>query len=214
MAGLLKNSGLDAKFYHAGMKQDDRKATQEWFMEGAPPSSKARVVVATIAFGMGVDKSNIRYVYHYNLPKSLESYSQEIGRAGRDGLDSHCEVFCCLEDEAQLEGFAYCGSPSKKSIRGILGDFFLSRDRRFYNQGFLRSVSHYSIGKAYDMLNNTVQMLLAFIDIYQGLVSQGTPHYRQYKIKAKNGGAVSTLPGLLRRCQILLLHQHLYEFVR
>jgi len=201
VAGLLKNAGVDAKFYHAGMEQDDRKATQEWFMEEGPPGSKARVVVATIAFGMGVDKSNIRYVYHYNLPKSLESYSQEIGRAGRDGLDSHCEVFCCLKDVAQLEGFAYCGSPSKKSIRGILGDFFLNRDKRFYNQGFQRSVSHYSIGKAHDMLNNTVQMLLAFIDIYQGLVSQGTPQYGQYKIKAKNGGAVSILPGLLRQCR-------------
>ena len=74
IASYLSTSGLPAKSYHAGMKDEHRAAVQDWFI-----ASENGIVVATIAFGMGIDKSNIRYVYHYNLPKSLENYSQEIG---------------------------------------------------------------------------------------------------------------------------------------
>ena len=77
VAAQLAQAGISARAYHAGLKSETRVEVQDWFM-----SSDDSVVVATIAFGMGVDKSNIRYVYHYNLPKSLENYSQEIGRAG------------------------------------------------------------------------------------------------------------------------------------
>lgn len=199
VASMLKNAGIDAKHYHAGMNQDDRKLTQDWFMENTKSSTKARVVVATIAFGMGVDKSNIRYVYHYNLPKSLESYAQEIGRAGRDGKDSYCEVFCCLDDIAQLEAFAYCGSPSKKSIMGVLRDIFFDSDGNPYRQGVQRHVSHYSLARSHDLQITTVQMLLAFVDIYQDLIQQGTPRYGMYKIKSRNSH-ISSVPALLASC--------------
>ena len=75
------------------MSAEDRVAVQDWWT-----GSDRSIVVATIAFGMGIDKADIRYVYHYNLPKSLESYSQEIGRAGRDGEPSICELFACPDD--------------------------------------------------------------------------------------------------------------------
>ncbi len=79
VARMLAGNGFPARAYHAGLKPEARNPIQEWFM-----SADNAIVVATIAFGMGVDKANIRAVYHYNLPKSLENYSQEIGRAGRD----------------------------------------------------------------------------------------------------------------------------------
>lgn len=97
----LKTKGIkDVAFYHAGMKSEDRKEVQDKFIDGEG------IVVATIAFGMGIDKANIRAVVHYNLPKTLENYSQEIGRAGRDGKPAKCLLMPAGSDFPILEGFA------------------------------------------------------------------------------------------------------------
>ena len=77
-----------ADCYHAGMAASQRKRVQNDFMSG-----RVRIVVATVAFGMGLNKSDVRAIIHYNLPKSFESFVQEIGRAGRDGLPAYCHVF-------------------------------------------------------------------------------------------------------------------------
>jgi len=92
LAALLRTNGVDADAYHAGMQKPERRRVQTKFMQG-----KLRVVVATIAFGMGLNKSNVRTVIHYHLPKTAENYVQEIGRAGRDGDPSYCHVF--LDDD-------------------------------------------------------------------------------------------------------------------
>src|SRR5207249_2622124 len=114
---LLTAAGLPARAYHAGMDADERVAVQDWWT-----ASDRNVVVATIAFGMGIDKADVRYVYHYNLPKGLESYSQEIGRAGRDGEESICELLACPEDVPTLENFAFGDTPTREALGGLLAD--------------------------------------------------------------------------------------------
>ncbi|HEX2948380.1 MAG TPA: ATP-dependent DNA helicase RecQ, partial [Armatimonadota bacterium] len=115
VAALLAQAGLPAEAYHAGMESDERNRVQEWWM-----ASNENIVVATIAFGMGIDKSDVRYIYHYNLPKGLESYSQEIGRAGRDGKPSIVELFACPDDVPTLENFAYGDTPTDEALRSLL----------------------------------------------------------------------------------------------
>ncbi|WP_245906998.1 DNA helicase RecQ [Reichenbachiella versicolor] len=100
VAAKLLAAGIDADFYHAGMPSDVRDKTQERFVR-----DDLKVVCATVAFGMGIDKSNVRWVIHHNLPKNLESYYQEIGRAGRDGLESKAVLFFSYGDIVQLQSF-------------------------------------------------------------------------------------------------------------
>jgi ATP-dependent DNA helicase RecQ len=95
LADLLRRRGVQAIHYHAGI--DDRAAAQDRFMSG-----QARVVVATIAFGMGIDKADVRFIIHYNPPKALENYYQEAGRAGRDGLPARCILFHAPSDWANI----------------------------------------------------------------------------------------------------------------
>ncbi|MBU3824915.1 MAG: ATP-dependent DNA helicase, partial [Candidatus Oceanisphaera merdipullorum] len=115
VAQQLTSAGINAHAYHAGMEQDKRQALQQAFMAGHIPC-----IVATIAFGMGVDKADIRRVFHFDLPKSIENYSQEIGRAGRDGQASRCTLLGNQAGLNVLENFVYGDTPEPEAISALL----------------------------------------------------------------------------------------------
>jgi ATP-dependent DNA helicase RecQ len=167
VAAELRDHGFSARPYHAGLKSGERTEIQEWFM-GADQS----IVVATIAFGMGIDKADIRYVYHYNLPKSLENYTQEIGRAGRDSKEAICELLGSGQDLITLENFSYGDTPDNESILEITA--MLTDQRDYFD------ISVYELSHKYDMRPLVVNTLLTYLELEKIIASTG-PFYTTYK---------------------------------
>lgn len=123
---FLRSNNINARAYHAGMKNDERETIQNKFM-----NSSITCIVATIAFGMGIDKKDIRRIIHFDIPKSIENYSQEIGRSGRDGKKSFCELLANRDSINILENFIYGDTPEKKAITELIEKIVSTDDNQF-----------------------------------------------------------------------------------
>jgi ATP-dependent DNA helicase RecQ len=177
VASHLKKSGLKALAYHAGLPDEQRHEAQDAFMGG-----RVDTIVATIAFGMGIDKADIRGVYHYNLPKTLENYAQETGRAGRDGKPSVCELLACTDDRIVLDNFTYGDTPTPQAIRHLLDELLSPGASATASGAGELDISLYDLAQATDIRPLVIETVLTHLELAGVLRPLGS-YYASYQFR-------------------------------
>ena len=168
-AEQLQAIGIRASAYHAGLDPALRSQIQHDFMAG-----RLDCIVATIAFGMGIDKADIRRVIHYDLPKSIENYSQEIGRAGRDGHPSRCTVLASRAQLPVLENFVYGDTPDRTAILALLE--ILRESGGEWEFGLLRLSNETNIRQL------PLKTLLVYLEM-AGIITPAYSYFAEYRFK-------------------------------
>lgn len=174
LATKLKHDGFNAVAYHAGLASDLRSTIQNAFMD-----DKVDIIVATIAFGMGVDKSNIRNVIHFDLPKSIENYSQEIGRAGRDGNVSDCLTIVNKERLNVLENFVYGDTPELQDIHFVLQDIQNQSNTEPLNEWH---VQLYRLSQECNIRQLSLKTLMVYLEM-RGIIKPKYSYFAEYRFK-------------------------------
>ncbi|KAB5517483.1 ATP-dependent DNA helicase recQ [Coniochaeta sp. 2T2.1] len=178
MASDLRNQGFKAAAFHAGMKVEEKRKVQDDFM-----ANRIAIVCATIAFGMGIDKPDIRNVVHFDLPSTIEEYSQQIGRAGRDGKPSSCMYYMSADDFYLRENFARGDLPSRESLRSLLQDIFSPTVVKL-REGEVFKTSPYTQSRDFDVRQGPLNVIYATLELRFGLIRAITPEYSKYEFIA------------------------------
>ena len=170
VAEFLCDNKINAHYYHAGMNSVEREAVQNQFMTGS-----LSCIVATIAFGMGIDKADIRRIVHFDLPKSIEHYSQEIGRSGRDGEPALCEVLANRDNINILENFIYGDTPEKKSIYRLL-------EKIKTNDGFIWEIKLTGLSNEVNIRILPLKTLIVYLSM-EGIIRPRMTYFEEYSFK-------------------------------
>ena len=178
LAAALVQARIGAKAYHAGRNYQERSAIENAFGAG-----KLRVVVATVAFGMGIDISSVDAVVHATMPRSLEEYVQQIGRAGRDGSEAKCYAHLSDQDFISLRSLAYSGTVTKEAVETLLTHVFIEEedvednssqdgDKNVENRRRFGSLNSKKLGAEIDMQEESIEAVLGYLE------ADETPHVK------------------------------------